>query len=159
MIVQYLLDQVISNELTEKDGMDHIFRLAGKYAVFHVIPEQRGGKSLGTNIMDEGISRGWPMIILDPQTQQTAKDIRIGRFLGACQSRRVIIVLGIPYLDHFLMEYDEYPQCEFKDALDAAGWTQDPVVSENYGPRFHSNRRFNPRPQPQVAPRTRHCAM
>jgi len=159
VIVQYLLDQVLSNELTEKDGMDHIFRLAGKYAIFHVIPEQRGGKSLGTNIMDEGISRGWPMVILDPKTQKAAKDIRIGRFLGACQARRVIIVDSCGCLDHFLMEYDEYPQCDFKDALDAAGWTQDPVVSENYGPRFHSNRRFNPRRPPQEAPRTRHCAM
>jgi len=159
IIVQYLMDQVVSNQLTEKDAMDHTFRLAGRYAIFHVIPEQRGGKSLGTNIMDEGISRGWPMVILDPKTQQAAKDIRIGRFLGACQSRRVFIVKSCSYLDHFLAEYDDYPQCDYKDVLDAAGWTQDPVVSENYGPRLNSNRRFNPRRQPQSPPRTRHCAI
>ena len=159
VIVQYLMDQEISNQLTEKDAMDHIFRLAGRYAIFHVIPEQRGGKSLGTNIMDEGISRGWPMVILDPKTQQKAKDIRIGRFLGACQSRRVFIVDSCSHLEHFLSEYDDYPQCDYKDALDAAGWTQDPVVSENYGPRLNTNRRFQPRRQPQATPRTRHCAM
>jgi len=159
LIILTGLEFCISNELTDEDGINELFRMAKDWGIMAFAPEERGGKSFGTRVTNEGITRGWPMQLIKLETQQMGKDQRIGTFLGAMQAKRVFFVKGCKDFDKFLDEYEDYPQIDHNDALDAAAYTCDPAITRAYTPRFNSKAyNFNRNALP-VAKRTRHCVL
>lgn len=156
LVLQYLLDMVHSNELTDLDGRLEIKRLMRKYGVIDVAPEEHGGKSFSTNLLNDAVSWGMPLNIIELKSQQVNKSARIVAFLGAMQAGRVFLCTESQHLEGFLSEFEDYPQIDHDDVLDCAAYTCDPAVAESYVPRFMA-RAMGYRDE-SPARRTRHCA-
>ena len=163
-VVYTLLDGVHSNELTDDDGVAHIFRLMGRYAVQHVAPEERGGYSFRTKLKNEGISRGRSISVIDLETMQRGWDMRVAAFLGHAQAGRVRVAneCNPDLKESFLGQFADYPQLDHDDALDAAAYVCDPAIAGAYAPMFgigeeDENSFFAMFDEGEYVPRTRHC--
>ena len=164
LVLQALLELTCSNEMTDADGRKEVIRHMRKWNIMDVAPEERGGKSFGTNLANDCVSIGLPLNIIELKSQQTGKEQRIASFLGTLQSGRVYIMKGCnakPLLD----EVEDYPQTELKDNVDCAGYTADPAITEAYTPLFNTQRLEESRPwarQPErdfVPQLTRYCGV
>ena len=159
LVLQTLLEVVTSNEMTDDDGINHIFRMGKLYGIMHCAPEERGGKSFGTRVSNEGVSRGWPMQIIKLETQQMGKSQRIGTFLGAMQSGRVYFTEDCGDFKKFMDEFEDYPQIDHDDSLDCAAYTQDPAITKAYVPKFNQAAYQATQLRVEAPPaRTRYCA-
>lgn len=164
LLLKYLLDGVYSNELTDLEGRNEIFRLMKQYFISDVAPEERGGFSLSTNMLTDATTRGIYLNIIKLTSQQTNKTQRIVSFCGEVQAGRVFVcqecdpVLKAAFTDQF----NSVPQCidDEDDAVDAAAYTCDKAILEAYAPRFNRHTGIAPwwkRPMSEP-PRTRYCA-
>lgn len=163
-IVRYLIDGVHSNSLTDREGKLEIFRLCRKWGVNDVAPEERGGYAYRTSLADEANVRGWPLNVIKLKSMQANKGQRIVSFLSEVQAGRVFIVEECdPDLkEAFMDQYNNYPQVDFDDALDCAGYTSDPAVSEQYAPFFNtalSDYEIQRQRTPPLPLRSRHCGV
>lgn len=138
-IVRYLLDGVHSNTMTDREGKSEIFRLAKKWGISDVAPEERGGYSFRTSLADEANVRGVMMNVIDLKSMQKNKPQRIVAFLGEVQAGRVFIVeeCNPDLKEAFIDEYNNYPQVDNDDAIDCAAYTSDPAIAESYAPFFN----------------------
>lgn len=164
LINYYLLDGVHSNELTEKAGIDHIFRLMRQYGISDVAPEEHGGKGFSSRLQNEGTSRGWFTNIITLKNIRKEKYglSRIVGWLGTLQSGRIWLCKECdPDLKEVLEEQvREYPQVDHDDALDCAAYTQDPGITESYVPRFNEDMHSPPwQKEPEPMRRTRYCQL
>lgn len=161
LVLAYFLDGVVSNMLTGEDGKAEIFRFMRKYGVLDVAPEERGGYSFKTSLQNDANSRGLMLNVIDLKTSGLGKNTRISTFLGKCQRGEVFVCDSVPpsVLATFKSQYEDFPQVEHDDALDAAAYICDSAIEEAYAPTFNRNAKpFWVRKEPQEQRRTRHCA-
>lgn len=162
LILRTLLDGAYSNEFTALDGCNQIFRLMNKWGVFDVAPEEHGGYAFRTMLETEATTRGLFINILELQSKQTSKQMRMSTFLKEMQAGRVFINEDCDPVtkNAFKQQVLDFPQCveDECDALDAAAYTMDPEVLESYAPTFFAPE-VNLSQQPSAGARlTRHCA-
>lgn len=162
LTLKYLLDGYHSNELTDAEGVELIFRLMRKYGVTSVAPEEIGGRAFRERLKREANSRGMFIEVIDLKYTNIGKPQRITTFLGECQQGRTFVCEECDYdlKEHFRDEFVEYPQVDHDDALDAAAQTCDPAVNQRAFPIFNedaSRSRFA-KPEPPPFYRTRYCA-
>jgi len=135
-VMQCLLDLTSSNDMTDLDGRKEVMRMMKKWGVVDVAPEERGGKSFGTNLRNDCVTAGLAFNLIELKTQQTGKEQRITSFLGALQAGRVHIAKECSNPKPLLDEVEDYPQVELKDNIDCAGYTADPAIADQYTPIF-----------------------
>lgn len=162
LILTYFVDGVVSNMLTGEDGKAEIFRFMRKYGAIDVAPEERGGYSFKTSLMNDAASRGVFINVIDLSTSGLGKPTRISTFLGKCQRKEVFLCDSLPpsVRAKFLDQYDDFPQLEHDDALDCAAYICDGALEEAYAPAF--NRFTRPRWMREEKPEqrlTKHCAL
>ena len=162
LVCQCLLELTSSNEMTDLDGRREVMRMMKKWGVVDIAPEERGGKSFGTNLRNDCVTDGLAFNLIELKTQQTGKEQRIASFLGALQAGRVYIAKECANPKPLFDEVEDYPQIENRDNIDAAGYTVDPAIAEMYTPiftEFYSDRPLwaqKKAAQPEQ-PRTRYC--
>lgn len=162
MVLRYLLDGVHSNALTDEDGKAEIFRLMRKYGIMDVAPEERGGYSFRTGLRTEAAKRGVFVNVIDLETMQLGKTQRIAGFLGACQKREVFLCdeMDVGLRTAFLRQFEDFPQLDHDDALDAAAYTSDPAIMKAYAPVFNTAAQGEVFQRQEIEePRTRYCAL
>jgi hypothetical protein len=148
LMLMYLVDGLISNELTAHDGRIHAMRLMKKYGVIDVAPESIAGFAWATDLEHECVSYGVPCNVIRLQSTRQAKPQRIVTFLGRMQQRHVFVCtecdgdLKYAFKEQFL----NFPECmgSHDDALDAAAYTCDPAIMDEYAPvnaKFAARRR------------------
>jgi hypothetical protein len=122
------------------DGINEIFRLMRRHGVTDVAPEERGGHAFRQRLRNEGNSRGTHINVIDLKSMQTNKPQRIVSFLGEMQSLRVFISTDCEeqLKNAFLEQFEDFPQLDHEDALDAAAYTCDPAIAEAYAPMFNT---------------------
>ncbi len=157
LILYYMIDGVHSNELTGEQGKNEIFRLMKRHGINDVAPEEIGGHGFRQGLRNDAISRGVFINVIDLKSRNVNKDQRIVNFLGKCERRQVYICDSVPedLKSAFMDEYIEYPQVDYKDALDAAAYVCDPAIEEAYAPRF--NTWSEPHQNQTFQRRTRYC--
>ncbi len=138
LLIYTLLDGVHRNDLTDEDGIGHIFRLMRRYDVLYVAPEERGGRAFRARLAREAPAIGLRIKVIDLATMQSGKDMRITGFLGMLQARRIYIAreCNKELMDALLNQISDHPQLDHDDALDAAAYISDPSILELYGPVF-----------------------
>lgn len=159
-----LIDGVHSRELTSKDGEKEIFRLMEKYGTLDIGVEESGGYAFRSALDAEAVSRGVVLNQIDFKTKQQAKLSRMTTVLKQMQAGRVFIAkeCNAELKEAFIGQVLDFPQLDEDDddALDCAGYTQDPEVAESYSPIFNSamaRKRRGAAPE-EIARRSRHCA-
>jgi hypothetical protein len=161
-IVKYLLDGVHSNELTDRDGKNEIFRLMRHWGVQDVAPEEIGTHAFRTSLADEANTRGVFMNVIDLKHANVNKPQRITAFFSEMQAGRVFIAEECEpnLVRHFKDQFFNYPQVDHDDAVDCAAYTLDPAIADSYAPYFNTAlnevlRAGAQRPAPP--PRSLHC--
>lgn len=138
LVLEYLMDGVYSNELSEGEGKAEIFRLMAQYFVIAVAPEERGGYGFRTSLKNEAVSRGVSIDVIELKSMQTPKPNRCSRLIGHCEAGRVFICEECdPQLKQaFIDQYEIFPQCidEEDDALDCGAYICDPAIQEKFAP-------------------------
>lgn len=163
LVLKYLIDGSHSNELTDAEGIEIIFRLMRRYGVTTVAPEEIGGRAFRERLKREANSRGVPIDVIDLKYTNIGKSQRITAFLGECQQGRTFICdeADGDLVESFRREFVDYPQVDHDDALDAAAQTLDPAVAERAFPAFNEQAGFSPwlkRKEEPMTYRTRYCA-
>ena len=142
ILVKTLLDGVVSNELDPDDGLHEIYRLAHKWGVIDVAPEERGHPGLTAAVQNKFTSGGRQVNIIKLKTTNQGKQGRMVTFLGEAKSGYIYIANSCPdIVENKLFEQtDDFPQCleGINDALDAAAYGCDPAVAESFVPMFNS---------------------
>lgn len=164
LVLQYLIDGVHSNMMTDDDGKHEIFRLMALHGVIDVAPEERGGHAFRQSLRNMGVSRGTFINVIDLKTMNVGKPQRISALIGKIQAGTVFICEECePDLKSaFETEFNDYPQLDHDDALDAAAYTCDPAIQEAYVPRFPSpvaKWRLAQQAVRTEVPRTRYCGL
>ena len=159
IITKYLMDGVHSNMLTSLDGENEIFRLARKWGVIDLAIEETGGWAFRTSVQNSANTRGMHVNLIDLKMKQTNKQNRIVTFLKDVQAGRVFITAECneTLVGHLMREFEDFPQVEHDDALDAAAYTCDPNVAEQYAPIFNTFAQGERRWEDEPIHRTRHC--
>jgi len=163
-LFSYLYDGVRSNEFTSFDGEREIMRLMTKYDVIDVAVEEHGGFAFRTGLTDAAQKRGLMINLIDLKSKQSGKQGRMSTFLKDVQAGLVFITeeCDQDVKDALMEQTDEFPQCidEICDDLDAAAYSKDPNVQEQYAPALRSvqQTRGYRAPLQIEARRTRHCA-
>lgn len=163
LVLKFLVDGCYSNELTDADGKSEIFRLMKKHSVSNVATEEIGSHAFRTSLRNEAITRGVWINVIDLKSQQQSKDSRIVPLLGEMQAGRVFIVdeCDSALKEAFVGEYLDYAGPEtldHDDALDAAAYTCDPAIADEYTPRWDYNKMRAAAPPLPMDRKTRHCA-
>jgi len=140
----YLLDLVVSNEMTSLDGMESIFSLMNKWATYQVCVEEHQSHTFRTDLKHEADRRRKMINIIDPKTKWTGKNNRITAFLRPVQAGRFFIVDECPQKDVFLQQYEDFPQADPVDALDVVSYCLDPKVAELFAPIWDEDTRATP---------------
>lgn len=143
IILRYLVDGAHGDDMTVLDGYNHIFRLAIKYGVTFIAPEEIGGHGFRVQLRNEGNTRGIPLVIFDLKaTKGKRKSFRIMPFLKEAESGRVFLVsntLDPALRESFIKEFrDFHPQMDHDDAIDAASFQMDPEIAERFVPEWNS---------------------
>ena len=157
-----LMDGVHSRELTSKDGEKEIFRLMEKYSTMDVGIEESGGYTFRGALDAEAVSRGIVINQIEFRTKQIAKPQRMTTFLKQMQAGRVFVAkeCNAELREAWEGQVLDFPQLDEDDddALDCAGYTQDPEVAESYSPSWNSAMARRGTSQAPPPPRrTRHC--
>ncbi len=159
-VLRYLVDGVHSNELSAHDGQRELFRLMERYGVRVIAPELRTGSTFRADIVQQAGSLGIPLVVVDLVTKQQAKADRIGVWLKECEAGRVFICEGVSdaLLEDLRDQFDNWPQVDHDDALDAAAYTCDPAILTAWAPAWASGLRRRPwdRRPTEPEPRTRY---
>lgn len=157
LVYRYLLELTHSNEMTANDGIDEIFRLMQKWGTNDVAPEEHGGHTFRTMLENEAGKRGKWLNLIELKSKQLAKAERITSFMGHVEQGHFFIVDGCE-AGPFLSEFEDYPQTDHDDALDAVAYSCDKHVTEMYTPNFGFSQGsvFEPPREPQ---RTRHTTV
>lgn len=162
VIVRWLADGVISNELTSEDGMREIVRLMKQYGCEDVAPEMHGGYGFRTTLENYCTEKGVTVTVIDLKMKQTGKDQRITAWLRELQVGHVVLCNEAhpDLIDALTDQIRDYPQLDHDDAIDCAAYSCDPNIAEAWAPRRTNTRIANilaSRRAPE-AQRTRHCA-
>ena len=162
-VYRYVLDGLVSNELTDAEGRSAIFQFMKKYGVVDVGVEEFGGKSFKQSLRNEAQTRGvWINVLDDLKLQRTNKSQRIVNFLGEAQCGRVWLCEECDYdfKEKFEEQFRDFPQLEHEDVLDALAYSCDPALSGLVVPAWNENTLpWWQRKQEESLPRrTRYCA-
>lgn len=152
----YLLDLVVSNEMTSLDGQEAIFKLMQMYGTTEVAVEEHNTWSFRKDLEMTANSRGKYVHLVDLKSKFNAKNDRIATFLRRVQAGQFYISSGCRNQDIFLTQYEDFPQVNKNDALDAVSYCADPNMTELFAPRFNTEAQgmeWNPYEEPR---RTRH---
>jgi hypothetical protein len=171
VILRYLVDGVHSDDLTVLDGYNHIFRLAVKYGITFVAPEEIGGHGFRTTLMGESATRGVPLHVFNLNATKTKrKSFRIMPLLKEAELGRVFLCTNtcdVTLIEAFKTQFrDFHPQMDHDDAIDSASFQFDPEIASRFTPEWNSalekarKRRMGilPRRRPDDK-RTRYTAM
>ena len=158
-------DGVHSNELSSLDGEREIVRLMQFYGTFVCAVEEHGGHAFRTGLQATANALGVPLTLVDLKMKQTQKAQRIIGFFKEAEAGRVMVCKEADptLLEHFFRQVRNYPQVDHDDALDAAAYTCDPNVAENWTPAWGSAfagvRRYPWQVDQTIEPeyRTRYC--
>jgi hypothetical protein len=160
----YLMDGAHSNEYTSFDGEREIMRLMQKWDVVDVAVEEHGGAAFRTGLAAAADKRGLFINIIDLKMKTVQKQGRMSAFLKDVQAGLIFICDEVPeeLKEPLLEQTDEFPQCidEMCDALDAAAYSRDPNVVDQYMPAARARQQGRGRRVDLTPPerRTRHCA-
>lgn len=162
IVQRYLIDGVHSNELSTSDGEREVLRLMARYGITVFAPELAKGSAFRANVIQTAASLGQRIQVIDLKTKQRSKPDRIGAFLKECEAGRVFLCKEADpaLLEEFRSQFDNWPQVDHDDALDAAAFTCDPAILDAWAPSWGSARR-NFRTLRQAPPvyRTRHTTV
>jgi len=155
----YLIDLVVSNEMTALDGINCIFELMKQYRTTEVGVEEHNSWAFRTALEQEAATRGKWVHLLDFKTKFQEKNDRITTFLRTVQGGRFYIVDGCQNQEVFLSQYEDFPQVDKNDALDVVAYSVDPNIADAFAPQWNTEAQgmeFN-----QYVPdkRTRHCTL
>lgn len=167
MVYRYLIDGLHANDLTDAEGRHAIFEFMRKYGVVDVAPEEHGGKAFKQALRNEAQTRGTFINIIDLKTSSgrgaVSKSQRITTFLGECQLGRTFICEEVDFelKEHFKDEFENFPQVDHEDALDAAAYTNDPAISERIVPQWNDQTKpwWQRTEEPEQPRRTRYCQL
>lgn len=142
VVLRYLVDGVHSNEMSSSDGERETLRLMARYGVTVVAPELPRGSTFRSNLTQSAASLGQRIQIIDLKTKQHAKSDRIGGFNKEAEAARVFLCKECDpaLLEEFRSQFDNWPQVDHDDALDAAAYTCDPAILEAWAPAWGSAR-------------------
>lgn len=157
LIKRYFVDGVHSNMLTQHEGTDEIFRLMRRYGVIDVAPEEHGSHQFRQYLKDQGAMRGQYINIIDLKSRFTAKPQRITTFVSHIQAGHFWMVKDNPLRQEFESCYEDYPQVEHDDILDAPAYSCDEEIAKRIAPMFNPYVASQNAPPPRER-RTRHCA-
>ncbi len=157
LVIVYLIDLVISNEMTALDGTNAIFALMVKYGTTDVGVEEHNTWAYRTSLENEATKRGKWINLIDFKTKFQEKNDRITTFLEIPQSGRFFIVDSCQNQEVFLSQYEDFPQTNKNDALDVIAYSADPNIANRFAPKWNTEAQgmeWNPYRQPTS--RTRH---
>jgi hypothetical protein len=158
LVLRYLLEVVRSNEFTSLDGEREIFRMLDKWGTIDAAIEHDEGDAFLTNMENSSVSRGLPLNLIKLRTRRTSKPERIVTFLRSVQAGQVFITEECEGKQYFIDEYESFPQLDFDDVLDAAAYTSDPAIQEEWTPVFNKKARQPWNRREQVEPdKSRYC--
>ena len=137
-VLRYLVDGVHSNEMSPSDGEREILRLMSRYGVVVVAPELSQGSTFRQNLVQSAASLGQRLVIADLETTRLGKPDRIGGFLKECEAGRVFLCRDCDpvVLEEFRSQFNNWPQVDHDDALDAAAYTCDPGITKAWAPAW-----------------------
>lgn len=143
VVTRTLLDGVHSNELSSNDGEKDIFRLMAKWGAYHIAPEENGGYVFRTNLRNTATALGQRLVIIDLKMKQTQKHNRFVQFLKEVEAGRVLIASScdpalLEILKHQIDNYHGPDTLDHDDALDAASYSCDPAIMEQWVPVWGS---------------------
>ena len=138
IIIVYLIDLVVSNEMTALDGTNAIFELMQKYGTTDVGVEEHNTWAFRTALENEAASRGKFLNLMDFKTKFTEKNDRIATFLEIPQSGRFFIVKECQNQEVFLSQFQDFPQVDKNDALDVVAYSADPNIGDRFAPRWNT---------------------
>ena len=161
IIVRWLVDGAISNEMTSEDGLREIARLMGVWGVEAVAPEMHGGFGFKTALENYCAEKGLSVHVIDLKMKQSGKDQRIVAWLRELEAGHVVACNEMnPELAAALKDQvTDYPQLDHDDAIDAAAYSCDPAIAEAWVPRRPRLSRWQAtmrRREPEMQ-MTRHC--
>ena len=171
VITRTFLDGILSNELSSTDGEKEIFRLMGKWGAYHVAPEEHGGQAFRTALRNTAVALGMRLVIVDLRMKQTQKHNRFVQFLKELECGRVFVASSVPpevllELEKQIDGYHGPETLEHDDALDAAAYSCDPAIVEQWVPVWGSAlpqapwvQRMKDQARETEQHRTRYCAL
>ena len=134
----YMLDLIVSNEMTSLDGQNAIFDLMKQYGTTEVGVEEHNSWAFRTDLEQAANTRGKYVHLIDFKTKFTAKQERIATFLRRVQAGQFYISSACRNKEVFLSQYEDFPQVDKNDALDVMSYSADPNVAECFAPRFNT---------------------
>lgn len=156
----YILDGVHDNTLTAHDGIDTIFALMRKWGSSDVAPEEHGGYTFRGFLEEEANKRGIYLNIIELKTKNVGKKIRMVMFGKRAQGGGVYLVdsCNESFANAFLGQFEEFPQNDHDDALDAVAYSCDPAILEQYSAPFNHRAAFRDESTyPVTEQLTRYC--
>ncbi len=162
VVSTYLLDLVVSNEMSSNDGMNTIFQMMLRWSTPRAAVEECQGYQFTEDMKREAASRKQPLHLIDLKTQWQAKNSRIVTFVRKVEARLFYILQECPNQEIFLQQFLDFPQLNKNDALDAVAYSADPSVSDLYAAFWNTEdgdedffaEEYDDYEMPQ---RTRHC--
>lgn len=157
----YLIDLIVSNEMSALDGTNCIFELMKQYGTCEVGVEEHNTHTFRTGLEHEAQMRGKWVHLLDFKSKFSGKSDRIVSFLQTVQAGRFYIVKGCRNKDVFLSQYEDFPQINKDDALDVVAYSADPNIAELFAPQWNTEAQgLDWLPQADSRPqRSRHCTI
>ncbi len=154
----YMLETVVSNEMSSTEGVDEICRLARRWAAYDIGIEESGGYAFRTAVEEACSDRDIPVALVDFKTRNVGKNDRISTFLRHVEAGRFFAVEGCGNMDVFNKQVEDFPQADPVDMLDMAAYLADPnVIALAAPPAQYGSRAAVMGGQYQR--RTRHCTM
>lgn len=163
MVFAYILDGIVSNEMTDAEGRSVVFQFMRKYGVVDVGVEEFGGKAFKQSLRNDAQTRGvWINVLDDLKSQRTNKSQRITSFLGECQSRRVWLCKEVDedFQEVLKEQFENFPQVDHDDVLDVLAYIKDPAIAGRIVPTWndHAKPWWQREQEEEPQRRTRYCA-
>ena len=166
LVHRYLVDGAYSNEMSGEAGTREILRLCRKYNIMHVAPEERGGAGYRTQLRLDAVSAGLPIEVLNLKSMTRKKADRAASFVSLLEAGLVWFCEEAEpgLVEALTQQISIFPACidDEDDAIDCAGYLNDPVVLDLYPSGFPEvdnspwNRIIRQRMEQMDAPVTRY---
>ena len=166
LVHRYLVDGFYSNEMSADAGTREILRLCRKYGCMHVAPEERGGAGYRTQLRLDAVSAGLPIEVLNLKSMTRKKADRAASFISLLEAGLVWFCEEAEpgLVEALTQQISIFPACidDEDDAIDCAGYLNDPVVLDLYSNAFPEvdnspwNRIMRQRMEQMDAPVTRY---
>ena len=156
---RYLFDLVVSNSLTQHEGIREWVRLVNRYDVQDAAPQRYGGDGFLSALEDTCNSEGISMEFHKLKNANKNKvDYRIAGLLQVIQGGYFYISEDCRHTDKFIDQFIDFPQTDHDDILDAVADCVDPNIVDHVMPVFKQSN-FNAAYGSTYEPprRTLHC--